>query len=316
MTSAPRYTPYDSTTKPFSIGLTALDPARWIEPDTGLEAFLAEKARLCAENFDDIFYAEEVSQAAQQECLDMIVDHLLDRHGDIYRREGDLIRFAGRSVDLADPATPPLLKAGSLVQDDLVILEKRETGWHLAAGYVAFPSAWSLRQKAGLPMEGVHAHVPGFEGGTRNALMINRIFDNLQPDLPAMRMNWSIYPGGELYWPPERGARAERNGLIPSANFIRVERQTLRRLPKTGAIVFTIRIYADPLARLKAMDDGGHTARALADKLMEFSPEQLAYKGMVSKRDALVEYLRGEAAAGAAEQEPAPSGHVTEVASG
>jgi hypothetical protein len=184
------------------------------------------------------------------------------------------------------------MKAGSLVQDDLVILEKREAGWHLAAGYVAFPSAWSLPEKAGLPMEGVHAHVPGFAGGTRNATMINRIFDNLQPDLPAVRMNWSIYPSGDLYWPPERGARAERAGFTASGNFIRVERQTLRRLPKTGGIVFTIRIYADPLARLKALPDGGRTARALADKLMEFSPEQLAYKGMVSKRDALIAYLR------------------------
>lgn len=289
---SPKYTPYDNPLKPFSIGLTALDPNAWIEPDGDLAAFLAEKDRVCRAHFSQIFYSEGSSRAAQQECLDILVDHLLARHAEVFQRDGDILHFAGRSLDLRDQATLPLLMAGSLVQDDLVILEKRDTGWHLTAGYVAFPSAWSLTEKAGLPMEGVHAHVPGFAGGSRNAMMINRIFDNLQPDLPAVRMNWSIYPSGDLFWPPERGARAEKAGFAAAGNFIRVERQTLRRLPKTGGIVFTIRIYADPLARLKALPDDGRTARALADKLMEFSPEQLAYKGMVSKRDALVAYLR------------------------
>ena len=290
--TGPTYTPYDNALKPFSIGLTALDPNDWIEPDADLEFFLTEKDRLCCEHFEQIFYAEDSSRPAQQECLDILVDHLLTRHAARYRRDGDILHFAGRRLDLAERAAVPLLKAGSLVQDDLVILEKREAGWHLTAGYVAFPSAWSLTEKAGLPMEGVHAHVPGFAGGTRNAMMINRIFDNLQPDLPAVRMNWSIYPSGELFWPPERGARAEKAGFTAASNFIRVERQTLRRLPKTGGIAFTIRIYADPLAKLMALPDGGRTAHALADKLQEFSPEQLAYKGMVSKRDALIAYLR------------------------
>lgn len=294
--AGPKYTPYEDKAKPFSIGLGALDPDDWIEPDADLDAFLAEKERLCREHFARIFYAGEDSRAAQQECLDLIAGHLLTRHAGIYSRSGDVMHFAGRSVDLSDPAILPLFKAGSLVQDDLVILEKRDTGWHLTAGYVAFPSAWSLAEKAGLPMEGVHAHVPGFAGGTRNAMMINRIFDNLQPDLPAMRMNWSIYPAGELFWPPDRNDLANKAPFTAAGNFIRVERQTLRRLPKTGGIVFTIRIYADPLAQLKTLPDDERTARALADKLMEFSDEQLAYKGMVSKKDALIDYLRSSQA--------------------
>ena len=295
MTSFPKYTPYDSTLKPFSIGLSALDPDCWIEPDDDLDAFLAEKERLGAAHFDEIFYSEESSLPAQQECLDLIVDHLVSRHADRYRKVGSRMVFADRNLDLADANLTPIEKAAALVQDDLVILEKREAGWTLAAAHLAFPSGWSLREKAGLPMEGVHAHVPGFQGGTRNATMINRIFDNLQPDLPAVRLNWSVYPAGELFWPPERGARSEKMAFNPATNFVRVERQTLRRLPKTGGIVFTIRIYNDPVAMVTSLDDGGTMANALAAKLMEFSPEQLAYKGMISKRDALVAYLRAAA---------------------
>ena len=287
--TGPKYTPYLAGSA-FVIGLSAIDPKQWLEPDEDLAAFLAEKARLLATEHDAVFQQVPGSEAGQRECLDMVVCHLLEDHPGLCRRIGDRIEIAGRSIDLASD-DPPLVTAGSLVQDDLVILSRKADGWNVVAGYVAFPSSWSLREKAGHPMEVVHAHVPGFAGGTRNATMINRIFDNLQPDLPAVRMNWSIYPEGELFWPPERGARHEGREFIASKNFIRVERQSLRRLPVTGDIVFSIRIYSDPLANLAHLPDGAEVAAGLIRRLEEFTPAQLAYKGMATKRAALIDYL-------------------------
>lgn len=289
--TAPKYTPYLSGSA-FVIGLSAVDPKRWLEPDADLSAFLAEKERLLATEHDAVFRQVEGSEAGQRECLDMVVSHLLEDHPGLCRRNGDTMEIAGRTIDLASDA-PPLVTAGSLVQDDLVILSRKDDGWNLVAGYVAFPSSWSLREKVGHPMEIVHAHVPGFAGGTRNATMINRIFDNLQPDLPAVRMNWSIYPEGELFWPPERGARHEGREFTAAKNFIRVERQALRRLPKTGDIVFSIRIYSDPIASLGQLPNGADVAAGLIRRLEEFTPAQLAYKGMATKKDALISYLSG-----------------------
>jgi dimethylamine monooxygenase subunit A len=287
--AAPKYTPYAASSS-FVIGLSALDPKGWIEPDADLDAFLAEKQRLRETALNDVFQQVEGSEAGQRECLELLVQHLLADHADLYRRSGDRIEFAGRSVDLSS-GEPPLLIAGSLIQDDLVILSKRDDGWNVVAGFVAFPSAWSLREKAGRPMEIVHADVPGFAGGTRNAAMINRIFDNLQPDLPAMRMNWSIYPEGDLFWPPELNDAAKRRPFTAASNFIRVERQVLRRLPRTGDIVFSIRIYSDPLASIRSLPNAADVARALIARLEGFTPEQLSYKGMAGKKAALVAYL-------------------------
>jgi len=285
----PKYTPYAKASS-FVIGLSALDPKQWIEPDEDLGAFLDEKDRLRRSDFDAIFRQVDGSEAGQRECLDLLVSHLTEDHPDLYQRTGHCLEFAGRRVDLTSDE-PPLLTAGSLIQDDLVILSKRDDGWNVVAGYVAFPSAWALSEKIGYPMETVHGHVPGFEGGTRNAMMLNRIFDNLQPDLPAVRMNWSIYPEGELYWPPERNEAAKKRPFDPANNFIRVERQVLRRLPVTGDIVFSIRIYSDPLAALRQLPNADAVSRALIQRLDGFTPEQLAYKGMVSRKDALIAYL-------------------------
>jgi hypothetical protein len=177
--TAPTYTPYASnTTRPFSIGLSALDPKRWIEPDDDLGRYLDEKRRLEEEHFDDIFRAAPESLDAQQECLDLLAGHLEQSHGDRYSRSGSVMTMAGHAVDLADESRPPLLRAGSLVQDYLVILRKKPDGWTIIAAHLAFPSSWSLAEKFMRPMAQVHAHVPGFEGGTRNDTTINRVFDN------------------------------------------------------------------------------------------------------------------------------------------
>lgn len=50
----------------------------------------------------------------------------------------------------------------------------------------------------------------------------------------------------------------------PALVRLRVERQSLRRLPKTGAIVFTIRVYMTPLEELvKEPDVPGRMASAI-----------------------------------------------------
>lgn len=290
-TAGPKYTPYIAGSS-FAIGLSAIDPKRWLEPDDDLAAFLDEKRNLLATDHGAVFQQIDGSEAGQRECLDLVVSHLIVDHPGLCRRMGDRLEIAGRNIDLASDA-PPLMTAGSLVQDDLVILSRRETGWHVVAGFVAFPSAWSLREKIGHPMDVVHAHVPGFSSGTRNAAMIGRIFDNLQPDLPAMRMNWSIYPEGDLFWPPERNAEANRRPFTAARNFVRVERQVLRRLPKAGDIVFSIRIYSDPIANLSRLQNAPEIARALIQRLDGFTPEQLDYKGMTGKKAALIAYLNG-----------------------
>ena len=40
--------------------------------------------------------------------------------------------------------------------------------------------------------------------------------------------------------------------LAADALFVRVERQTLRRLPQTKGVVFTIRVWIDPLSAIAA----------------------------------------------------------------
>ena len=294
----PVYTPYDgSLTKPFAIGLSPLDIDRWIEPDEDLGSFLAEKRQLAATIRDLVFSAEAGTEAAQRECLELLVGHLDERHTETHRRDGNVIEVASHRVDLSDESLPPLFRAGLLVQDDLVILTRRDTGWHLVAGYVSFPSSWSLAEKFGRPMEEIHATVPGFQAGTRNATLINRIFDNLLVDQPVERWNWSITRTADLYMPKSKSGPADPAAPIfePLNSFVRIERQTLRRLPKSGDIVFTIRIYSDPIRVLLAHPNGSELAARFADQIDALNDDQIFYKGLIDKKSAMTEMLRAVA---------------------
>lgn len=290
----PLYTPYDGSARLFTIGLGPLDPDRWIEPDDEIERYLAEKDRVLDQYRHHVFVEEIDTREAQAEVLALVSDFVLRRHPKLYQREGDTVSVSGRRIRLDDPDQPPLLTAGALVQDDLVIMRRRDSGWHLVAGYVAFPSSWSLPEKFGRRMEDIHAPVPGFGDGTRNAGLINRMFDNLQVDKPVFRFNWSINPDADLYYPASKahGALPAGHDLSLEKTFARVERQTLRRLPASGDILFTIRIYNDPLAAVRSLPNASEVAATFADQLEELTDPQAEYKGLVDKRAELARQLR------------------------
>ncbi|MCX8996820.1 DUF3445 domain-containing protein [Rhizobiaceae bacterium BDR2-2] len=295
----PVYTPFRGGHKPFTIAISPLDPNCWIEPDEEIGFFLSEKRRLGAEVFDTIYKAEPETDAAQREVLAELSGWLTANRPDVWQRDGSLVHVAGHTVDLEDESLPPLVRAGLLVQDDLVLMRRGEDGWRIAAAHLAFPSSWSLEDKFGRPMEQVHAEVPDFKGGTRNATIINRMFDNFKPGMPVKRYNWTINWSYELHLPATKtyAPNVEARNVAPGASFIRIERQSLARMPVSGDLLFTIRIYIDPVKAMEENPELAPAALSLADQLEGLTTEQANYKGLTEKRPELVAHLRAIAAA-------------------
>ena len=289
-----RHAPYAVAGPPMAIGLKALDLAEWIEPDEHLAGELAEKRQLLAERHSEVYAERPDSGPAQAEVLALLAEHLPRVHPGIYRRDGSRIAVipAGIAVEVDRPRESPLECASRLVQEDLVLMARGDTAWQLAAASLCFPSTWVLAEKFGRDMDGIHQPVPGYAEHLGPRLL--RIFDNLQVDRPVWRLNWSIYDQPELYAPRRRpGPRLWLSeGVDADANcFIRVERQTLRKLPATGFILFTIKVLLDPLAALGRHPEGAALARGLKAQLEQLDAAQLAYKGLLESRDLLVAAL-------------------------
>jgi hypothetical protein len=301
----PARTPYDGSSTPFTIGLKPFDPANWIELDGDLEPYLAEKDRLFATVPERVFMTRSDTVKAQREVLNALVRYLPERFPAIYRSEGDtmVVGATGRRVALGLDEPAPLKTAARLVPEDLLLMRKCADGWRLVAASLCFPSSWSLAEKFDRPMEVIHTTVPAFGPGTRMAAMIARIFDNLKVGVPAERMNWSLQENAELYHPrskKERDAQAEAGrgflaGVDQESIHIRVERQTLTRLPISGDILFTIRIHVDPVARLAGSDAGPELLRGLERQIGALNADQLAYKGLTGGRERLTAWLNEQA---------------------
>jgi hypothetical protein len=299
----PTHTPYDGSSKLFTIGLKPLDFDRWIEVDEFLLPHLAEKQRLYAEIPEKVFVEEDGTREAQREVLDLLAAHLEAAHPGTHRRRGmdvEPLSFEG-TIGRLPPALreAPLAKASLLVQEDLILMRRDERGWRLAAGSLCFPSSWSLREKFGRPLQEIHEPVPGFGPGTRPAELINRMFDGLQGQA-VERFNWSIQADDRLYHPLSNVERIDRatnrpsrfpDGDVNAHAFIRVERQTLRKLPVSRDILFTIRIHLDPLKGLARHPDRAMLAASFAEQLQALDQQQLDYKGLTADRDRLVALL-------------------------
>ncbi len=309
------HTPYDGSSKPFTIGLTQLDVKDWIEVDENWPAYLAEKRRLYAEMPEKVIVSEAGSEAAQEEVLAILTAHLatnspLNRHlgegrgpasfGTAFLEE-KLDPGLRRDDGLRDGAeelkgllrNTAIARAALLVQEDLVLMRKSPEGWRLVAASLCFPSAWNLLEKFRKPLHEIHKPVPGFGAGTRNAGLIERMFDNLDPARLVLRWNWSLHGDAVLYHPHSNSGPDKRfgEGDLRGRVIIRLERQTLRKLPVSGDILFTIRIHLNPLEMLEARPDGAQLAASLAGQLEGLSADEANYKGITAERQRLAARL-------------------------
>lgn len=303
----PRHLPFEAGPHRLAMGLRALKPAEWIEIDGRRVADLAEKRRLLADRPADVTAALPGSEVAAAEARARLAEALATHHPTLFRLEGGVLHDPeGRAWALDDPARAPLDMAGRWVQEDLCLMERQPQGWVLTAASLCFPNRWRLADKLGRPMGAIHTPVPGY--AARLEAPVDRFFDKLAADRGVWRLNWGVQADAALFQPTGHNAgEAEGADVTPQTApdrlVLRVERQTLVRLPASGAIVFGIRTHVHPLRAVIGGDAA--TAARLAAAVRALPPEMTAYKSMTGFRAALLTWLDATAAAGAVASGPA-----------
>lgn len=224
-------------------GLSPVAPEDWLRQDEAFAAQMAYCDHLIKTKRDVVYKDTLEADAGARELLNCLADELLRQPG--YSRNGQAItRPDGISIDTA--TKEPLLAARRLVQEDLTLLQKQGDIHRLVAGLVCFPSNWTLGEKIGKTLGEVHAPVPEFDA--QLTVRTERIFAHLRPSTPLQRINTLIYTDPDLHQPtPETTAKTLTPG---AARYVRMERQTLRKLERTGMIVFAIHTSLVPAAAL------------------------------------------------------------------
>ena len=197
--------------------------------------------QLIRKNRIKVFQLNITAQEAAKELLGLVLENLRDSRG--YSIRGSKIIRPDRKV-VSLKSDNDLIIAGSLVQEDLLILEwNKELREHvLVGGILCFPALWTLQEKMNKPMSRIHRPVEHYT--EKVSKIVQRMFDNLQSGKALWRANWYLYNSPELFSPQkEQLSHTTRKSFFEGNFWVRVERQTLFKLPQSNSIVFGIHTF-------------------------------------------------------------------------
>ncbi|CAF1368724.1 unnamed protein product [Rotaria sp. Silwood1] len=284
------------------MGIRRLDWDHWIELDNQWLRFHKEKlARLCGERGSRLCMTAPEAYDAALETMELISEYLVCRYPSLFEFESSTtqkqIRIKATGEIYPIYSDNPLKYAAFLIQDDLALMIEGVDGqYYLKAGAIPLPGFWRLEDKFNMPLAEIHTsgNVPQFR--EKLQLGMERFFQKLTPERAVVRYNYSIQTDGELSWSSSIGSEdtfglgrkdARLNPSIESLHF-RSERQALRRLPRSGAILFTVRTYFLPI--IDIAQEPGVPGR-LASALRSWPDEIVRHKGRKVYENVLLKYL-------------------------
>lgn len=292
--------PYHQTMSIFK-----LDINHWLDMDKYYWHYIEEKRRIWfkygKENIDWLPEGYEPSL----ELMEMVASHMLKRYPLLFTlledkgSKGRIIKNE-LTMEILDMTMPlkehPLIYVTKMAKEDFyVVLKNPKDGLHyLVAAAVPFPGgSFGIYTKIGKHLDIIHEDVPYYHEKLKKSM--ERWFARLTPSGPVERASWYISWDHKLrqnnvYKEPEitESLKEEAKSFDPKDFNVRVERQTLRKLPKTQAIIFTNHPIFYSIEEMK--DEP--MVPSLLRKILYEAPESIIkYKNFEVYRDHISGYL-------------------------
>lgn len=199
-----------------------------------------------------------------------------------------LTEFAEMCAEWAISPPGSAGELGALLEPDVLFLSPDATGaMVLQGGALCFPTGWALSEKIGHPVDFIHSVVPGLNAAI--GAPIRQFLAKLKPGIAFQRDNWGLAATDELNLHPARALPAPGFPVALDRLWLRVEHQALLALPRSGGVVFGIRIALHRLDQLRRDDPAA--AAGLRRGLATMPVDLLRYKRLEAVRDAVVERL-------------------------
>lgn len=287
------YFPFSGEPYQPKMGLKPLDWKHWLEFGVDYDFQIAKKRECFARHRGQVLSLGPDIDSLCLELWERLANHLSEFYPQKFSFESRM-KVLKRGEELfAFPSTgeEAMESISQLTQEDWCLLQKDPEGvYRLVVGSVCFPSRWNLLEKAGKDADGIHMPVPDYAQMLANPT--KNFLEKLSVDKPMWRLNWTIHDSQELFCP---GPVPTNPHLSPeevlSHCFLRVERQTLSRLPGSGAIAFSIRTHITPMAEL-ASDPEKRKLMHLS--LVGLPMDTAAYRGMAPFFESLKKALSME----------------------
>lgn len=196
------------------------------------------------------------------------------------------------------------LLGANIDTDLLLLLPDADNKYRLEAFVTCFPSGFNTRAKLGLTLAQIHAPVPSYAARLEKSM--DRFFASLPVGKMVKRHNWSVTTSRELFnlagnHMSEADAAADADADVETwddidltETVLRCERQTLCRLPESGAVLFAFKTYTYGLEEVRGEGGAGDLVEAIEGLGRGNAPGMSVYKREVVWGEKVRAFLRGE----------------------
>ncbi|GGG02414.1 hypothetical protein GCM10007304_15510 [Rhodococcoides trifolii] len=222
---------------------------------------------------------------------DVVTVHI---DGSTWTLRNDLLDTTHTWIDRDDASLPdnPLVFAAKQIQEDVVLLDRRDGRLFADAGVVTFAADWSMNFDLGMPFLDIHRPVPrllpdGIAARAQSLLL------SLDVGQWMRRTNWSTGVDHRLdmsaeargEWKPLREELWEASAEDVGRRLcLRVEVQHLTRIAPSGAVLFLIRTHMITLNELASVPGW---AERFVNVVRELPDDIADYKGLSALRPAI-----------------------------
>ncbi|KAI5918104.1 alpha-1,2-mannosyltransferase [Camillea tinctor] len=292
-----------------TMSLTKLETDWWIELESTYKARIAQRQELYAKHGKNVLQWLPGSELACKELMEMVVQFICARYPQYFILSEDKTQLENKilgTVTMIKEKHPLLVLLDNVPEDFGITLRDPETGYYsFRAGMICSALGWNVASKIGMRLDEIHQPIPDYK--EKMQFSMDRFFSKMPANKPIQRGSWGLEVDQPLYMPPgdPHGAYREYQdpNLERSRMHLRVDWQTLRRLPLSGAIVFNFKALFTPIEEfrnepyvpsliLKVLKEGKeslmkykntwHTEHVTIPALEEYEREQKE-KGLMEK---------------------------------
>ncbi|KAG0650659.1 hypothetical protein D0Z07_2545 [Hyphodiscus hymeniophilus] len=290
-----------------TMSLSKMEPEWWLEVENTYVSRVNERKELFERYGKMVLDYLPGSELVCKELMEICLQFYCARYPKHFSLSTDKQTFHNGLLneDTDIKSMHPLHVLLNNVPEDFAIVLRNENDgmYYFRAGVVCSSLGWNVSTKIGMQLKEIHKPIPDYK--EKMSFSMDRYFSKMPTNAPIQRGSWGLEVGSPLFMPPgdphEKLRDMQQENLTIEDCNLRVDWQTLRRLPLSAGIVFNFKALFTPVQEfrdepyipallLKILKDGKkslmeykntwHVEHACIPELEKYAEEQVK-KGLV-----------------------------------
>jgi len=237
--------------------LTKMEPDWWLEVENTYVSRIKERQGLFKEYGSKVLDYLPGSELACKELMEMCLQFYGARYPTYFSLSPDKRTFHNTLLrtETDIKSMHPLQVLLNNVPEDFAIVLRNETDgmYYFRAGVICSSLGWNVGTKIGMQLKEIHKPIPDYK--EKMSFSMDRYFSKMPTNAPIQRGSWGLEVGTPLFMPAghphEKYREYQKEDLTIEECNLRVDWQTLRRLPLSGGIVFNFKALFTPIQEFR-----------------------------------------------------------------